>query len=110
MLGADHPDKMTSLNSMAQIMSREGCFDEAQPLYEKSLYTIERVHGVNHPDTKVAAFNLEHNLKAQVELLVKENLFAKAKPLAEKAYRVASRVLGAENPDTLGLMFGLCTI
>ncbi len=101
---------MLTLNSVAILMDHQGHFDEAKSLYENALSSTERVLGVDHPDTKVAAFNLVHNLKSQVELLLKQNLFINAKPLAEKAFRIAERVLGEGDRDTLGSMIGLSTV
>ena len=55
MLGADHPDTLTSRNNLAGAYQSAGRLDEAIPLYEQTLADRERVLGADHPDTLTAA-------------------------------------------------------
>ena len=60
MLGADHPDTLTSRNNLAYAYRRRGASAEAIPLYERTLADRERVLGADHPDTLTSRHNLAY--------------------------------------------------
>ena len=49
MLGADHPDTLTSRNNLATAYVHAGRTAEAIPLHEQVLAAFERVLGPDHP-------------------------------------------------------------
>ena len=67
MLGADHPDTANSLNSLAALYFVQGRYAEAEPLFKETLEIMERVLGVEHPNTKVARDNYQRLLAKMEE-------------------------------------------
>jgi tetratricopeptide (TPR) repeat protein len=56
-LGADHPDTLTSRNNLASAYYAAGDLGRAISLYEATLADCERVLGANHPTTRVVRAN-----------------------------------------------------
>ena len=52
----------SSYNNLAALYYNQGKYEEAEPLYIKSLKIIEEVLGTNHPNTKVIRKNLEYQI------------------------------------------------
>jgi tetratricopeptide (TPR) repeat protein len=50
-LGAEHPDTLTSRDNLASAYEAAGRLGEATPLYERALTDRERILGADHPDT-----------------------------------------------------------
>jgi Tetratricopeptide repeat/NB-ARC domain len=63
-LGADHPQTLTSRNNLAGAYQSAGRLEEAIRLYERTLADAERVLGADHPDTLTSRNNLE---RARIE-------------------------------------------
>ena len=63
-LGADHPDTLTSRNNLAVAYEAAGWLEEAIRLHERTLADRERVLGADHPDTLTSRNNLE---RARIE-------------------------------------------
>ena len=57
-LGADHPQTLTSRNNLALAYQAEGNPGRAIPLYEQVLADSVRVLGADHPKTKLVRANL----------------------------------------------------
>ena len=57
-LGADHPDTLTSRNNLAGAYQAAGDLDRAIPLLEQALADCARVLGADHPQTKTVRANL----------------------------------------------------
>ena len=58
MLGADHPDTLTSRNNLAGAYYAAGDLGRAIPLFEQALADCVRVLGADHPQTKTVRANL----------------------------------------------------
>lgn len=58
MLGADHPDTLTSRNNLASAYDSTGRTAEAIPLLEQTLADCERVLGADHPTSNTVRRNL----------------------------------------------------
>ena len=58
MLGLDHPDTSTSLNSLAFLYASQGTYAKAEHLYIRALAIWEKVLGSDHPDTATSLNNL----------------------------------------------------
>ena len=94
MLGADHPDTLSSRNNLAAAYQEAGRPAEAIPLFEQTLADCERVLGADHPDTLTSRNNLAAAYQAAGRL-------GEAIPLYEQTLADRERVLGADHPDTL---------
>ena len=57
-LGADHPDTLTSRNNLAAAYRAAGDLGRAIPLHEQTLADRQRVLGADHPDTLASRNNL----------------------------------------------------
>ena len=58
MLGADHPDTLSTRNNLATAYRAAGRTAEAITLHEQNLADRERVLGADHPDTLATRNNL----------------------------------------------------
>ena len=61
-LGAEHPDTLTTANNLALSLSDQGKYDEAEKMERKVLAVERRVLGAEHPSTLVTAGNLASSL------------------------------------------------
>ena len=61
-LGADHPDTLTSRNNLAGAYESAGDLGRAIPLYQQTLTDRERVLGADHPNTLTSRNNLAYAL------------------------------------------------
>ena len=93
-LGADHPDTLSSRNNLAGAYQEAGRVEEAIPLYERTLADAERVLGADHPQTLTSRNNLASAYQEAGRL-------EEAIPLYERTLADAERVLGADHPQTL---------
>ena len=94
MLGADHPDTLTSRNNLAGAYRAAGDLGRAIPMYEQALADRLRVLGADHPDTLTSRNNLAGAYRAAGDL-------GRAIPMYEQVLADRLRVLGADHPDTL---------
>ncbi|MBP1468882.1 tetratricopeptide repeat protein, partial [Candidatus Chloroploca sp. M-50] len=92
-LGPEHPDTATSLDSLAVLYHAQGQYDAARPLLERALAIRERVLGPEHPDTATSLDSLAVLYHAQGQ-------YDAARPLLERALAIRERVLGPDHPDT----------
>ena len=58
MLGADHPNTLTSRNNLASAYESAGDLGRAIPLFKQALAGRTRVLGADHPDTLTSHSNL----------------------------------------------------
>jgi tetratricopeptide (TPR) repeat protein len=65
LLGPDHPDTATGLNSLASLHHAQGRYDDAEPLYTRALTIREEILGPDHPDTVISLNNLAKLYQAQ---------------------------------------------
>jgi tetratricopeptide (TPR) repeat protein len=93
-LGAGHPDALTSLSNLAHAYREAGRLGEALPLYEQTLADRERILGSNHSDTLISRGDLADAYQLAGEL-------ARAIPLYERTLTDSERILGSDHFDTL---------
>ena len=93
-LGADHPDTLTSRNNLAGAYYSAGRLGEAIPLFEGVLADSVRVLGEGHPHTLASRGNLANAYQDAGRL-------GEAVPLFEEVLAHQLRVLGADYPSTL---------
>jgi tetratricopeptide (TPR) repeat protein len=56
-LGLEHPDTATSLNNLAELYRAQGKYEQAEPLYQRSLAIWEKALGPEHPNVATALQN-----------------------------------------------------
>ena len=93
-LGPDHPDTLSSVNSLALLLDGKRDYAGAEPLYRRAMEARERVLGPEHPDTLSSVNSL-------ALLLDGKDDYAGAEPLLRRAMEASERVLGPDHPDTL---------
>src|SRR5436309_15314421 len=57
-LGAEHPDTLTSMGNLASTYRNQGRWKEAEELELQVMETRMRVVGAEHPDTLASMYNL----------------------------------------------------
>ena len=93
-LGPDHPDTLTSRNSLASAYRDAGRLDKAITLYEQILEDSIRVLGPDHPSTLASRFDLAGAYRASGRL-------EEAITLYEQVFSSRSRVLGPDDRSAL---------
>jgi hypothetical protein len=95
-LGAEHPNTLTSAANLAASLSGQGKYKytDAERMLREVHEVVKRVHGAEHPRTLMSANNL-------AESLAKQGKYADAERIQREVHGVQKRVLGAEHPDTL---------
>ena len=92
-LGADHPDVLTTLVCLAAILQSEGSRAEAEQIELETIEVSRRVLGPEHVDTLVAMNNL-------AVALGEDGSYAEAEKLYLETRVIQVRVLGPHHPDT----------
>ena len=64
-LGAEHPDTLTSMANLASTYRNQGRWKEAEELEVQVMETRKRVLGAEHPDTLTSMNNLAHTYKLE---------------------------------------------
>ncbi len=102
-LGADHPNRLTTLNNLAGLGRRLGNFAQAEQEYRQALAGFGKMLGSEHP----ATITLMNNLATTLE---EEGLYDQAEPLFLQAYEVSKKVLGKDHPTTMANMNNLALL
>ncbi|KAH0562201.1 hypothetical protein GP486_003102 [Trichoglossum hirsutum] len=93
-LGAEHPDTLTSMNNLALTFWNQGRWKEAEELGVQVMETRKRVLGAEHPDTLTSMGNLAFTWRDQGRV-------AEAINLLEECVRLQTLVIGTDHPDNL---------
>src|SRR5271155_2136506 len=101
-LGAEHPDTLTSMASLASTFWNQGRWKEAEELEAQVMETSLRVLGQEHPDTLTSMGNLASTYENQ-------GRWKEAEELEVQVMETSLRVLGQEHPDTLTSMGNLAS-
>lgn len=99
MLGAEHPDTLTSVSQLGTALSRQGKYEEAEAMQRRALQGREKVLGAEHPDTLISMGNLALTMNSQ-------RRWDEARNLEEWVLSTKKRVFGNEHPETLTAMNG----
>ena len=99
-LGADHPDSLTSRNKLAYAYHAAGHLTEAITLYEQVLTDSIRILGEDHPNTLTTRNNLAYAYESAGHL-------TKAITLYEQVLTDSIRILGEDHPNTLTIRHNL---
>jgi len=93
-LGEEHPDTLTSIDSLASTYRNQGRWKEAEELEVQVMETRKRVLGEEHPDTLTSIGSLASTFWCQ-------GRWKEAEELQVQVIETSKRVLGQEHPDTL---------
>ncbi len=94
MLGAEHPDTLTSANNLALSLVDQGKHADAERIQREVLGVHKRVLGAEHPGTLSSANNLALSLANQGK-------YAEAEQMLLATHSSLQRVLGPAHPNTL---------
>ena len=93
----------TSLNNLAALYDAQGKYEEAEPLYQRSLTIREKVLGPEHPDVATSLNNLAALYDAQGK-------YEEAEPLYQRSLTIREKVLGPEHPDVANSLNNLAAL
>eukprot|EP00808_Paulinella_micropora_P006814 g49116.t1 len=99
-LGPSHPDTLSSVNNLAELLRTQSKYAEAEPLYRRALEGREQQLGAMHPDTLASVNNLALLLKARGKYL-------EAEPLYRRSLEGREVVFGPSHPQTLSVVINL---
>ena len=83
----------TSLNNLAGLYKSQGRYEEAEPLFQRSLQIREQQLGAEHPDTASSLNNLALLYESQER-------YEEAEPLLLRSLQIKEQQLGVDHPDT----------
>ncbi len=91
-LGNNHPDVVTNLNSLAFLYSRQGKYSQAEPLYQQALQMTKRLFKGDHPRVATSLNNLAF-------LYSRQGRYSQAEPLYQQALQMRKRLFKGDHPD-----------
>jgi len=89
-----------TLSSLAQLFSDMGNYEEAAPLFERSLALREKALGATHVDVATSLNNL-------AVLLRKQGRYDEALPLYERSLAILTKTLGPDHPNVASALNNL---
>ena len=101
-LGDDHPDILTAMNSLGESRRHLGNLQGARDLLKQTLDVRRRVLGPEHPDTLQSMSSLGETLRTLGDL-------RGALELHQQALEAYKRLLGPDHPNTLQSMNNLAS-
>jgi tetratricopeptide (TPR) repeat protein len=93
-VGPEHPNTIRALEGLANILSGEGHYADAEKMHREILAVRQRTLGPEHTDTLLSKYNV-------ADVLIKERRYGEAEKMLRETQEAQARTLGAENPDTL---------
>ena len=75
-----------SLNNLAELYRAQGLYADAEPLYKRSLATLEKALGPDHPNVAISLNNL-------ALLYDSQGRYTDAEPLYKRSLAIFERVL-----------------
>ncbi|KAK7994247.1 kinesin light chain [Apiospora marii] len=102
-LGRGHPDRLGSMNNLANVLDSQGKYSEAEEMHRETLALRETVLGREHPDTLASMNNL-------ALVLDRQGKYAEAEEMHREALALTETVLGRGHPSTLGSMNALAIV
>ena len=97
LLGADHPDTITSMTDLARTYFSQGRWNEAEQIEAQGMDIRKKLFGTEHPDTLSSITNLASIYHSQ-------GRWNEAEQLQIQVIDMSKKLLGAEHPDTLTRM------
>lgn len=102
-LGPEHPRVLRLRGDIANLLAREGLFDEAVPLARESYQSARELFGDSHDATLA-------NQRKLAEVLESASQYAEAGALFEQHHTSLMAVRGPHDPDVLDLLLRLATV
>ena len=102
LLGAEHPDTVTSMGDLATTYCHQGKFNEAEQLGVQVLDMRKKLLGEKHPDTLTSMRDL-------VNTYFFQGKFNEAEQLGAQVLDMRKKLLGAEHQHTVTSMGDLAT-
>ena len=93
-LGAEHPDTLTSVSQLGSVLERQGKYKEAEAMHRRALEGLEKALGAEHPDTLTSVSQLGSVLESQGK-------YEEAEAMHRRDLEGLEKALGAEHLDTL---------
>ncbi|KAL2859978.1 purine and uridine phosphorylase [Aspergillus lucknowensis] len=93
-LGADHPDTLSSMANLASTYRNQGRWNDAEKLFVQVMEKRKTVLGAEHPSTLASMHNLAHTWHSQKKT---HDAFA----LMGECLMLRSRVLGSFHPHSI---------
>jgi MinD-like ATPase involved in chromosome partitioning or flagellar assembly len=103
LLGANHPETLTSMDTVAEMLRDHGELSDAEVLQRRVLELRRHVLGEEHTHTLVSMENLAETLRGRGDI-------DEARRLQERVHKVRQQHLGREHPDTLRSMNSIASI
>jgi len=94
LLGPEHPEIATTLDSLASIYFEQGKYLEAEPLYQQALTIREQSLGPEHPDVATSLSTVAH-----LRYFIHENTYDEAEQMFRRALAIREKALGKEHAD-----------
>jgi tetratricopeptide (TPR) repeat protein len=94
MFGREHPDTLASMNHLAQVLQRQGKYEEAEAMNRQTLALSETVLGLEHPETLMSMSNL-------ALVLQRQGKYEEAEAMNRQTLALSEMVLGLEHPEML---------
>jgi tetratricopeptide (TPR) repeat protein len=91
------------MSNLAQVLNREGKYEEAEAMLRQTLAIGEKVLGREHPDTLASMNNLALVLDSQGK-------YEEAEAMHRQTLAIGEKVLGHEHPSTLMSMSNLAGV
>lgn len=96
-LGAEHPQTLTSLNNLAVLFKSQGRYGEAEPLIQRAVEGRTRALGIDHPQTL-------SSLNTLAEVYQAQGRYEEAEQQFQFALEASVRTLGKEHPQSLTIV------
>jgi non-specific serine/threonine protein kinase/serine/threonine-protein kinase len=100
LLGADHPDTLAAVNSLATAYWYLDRFGEAETLFRDVAERHARLRGAEHRDTLKAEYDL-------ASVYARQTRWVEAEALQRRVLAAQQRVLGSDHADTLASLNNL---
>ena len=94
LLGAEHPDTLTSVSQLGTVLSSRAEYEEAEAMQRRALAGYEKALGVEHPHTLTSVSQLGTVLSSQGK-------YEEAEAIQRRALAGEEKVLGVEHLHTL---------
>jgi len=101
-LGEEHPDTLAAMEGLARVYWRQGRYDRAQPLFNKTLEGRRKILGEEHPDTL-------YSMNGLAALYFSQGRYTEAESLYTKMLQISRPLLG-EDVSTVLFMGNLATV
>ena len=106
LLGPDHPDVATVLNSFGSLYEQVGRYADAEQFYKRMLAIREKALSPDHPDYFLVAQSL-NNLAAVYD---HQGRYAEAEPLYKRSLTIFEKALGPDNFEVASLLNNLAGV